>query len=305
MKHIALFFLLYSSLQAFEYNLVPQKLAEGVYCFFGKLENITKENGGNMVNTCFVQTKCGFVVIDSGPTYDYASQAYTQMQKIAKLPIRYVINTHDHDDHWLGNSFYKEKGALLIGPRTYEQNIFKGMETRMQKVLGKSLFGKTTIVKIDTIVDNNLSLSVGDKRFEIKQFEPVAHTKGDLIVYMPEYKLVFAGDLVFNDRLTSLRDGSLLGSLKVLDAIDTLDASIIVGGHGYATDANATKHLKEYLLTMKKEVQNALDNDISMEAVTKKVLMPQYKEMKLYDILHSRNVFDAYQELEMYEEEEE
>ena len=305
MKHIALFFLLYSSLQAFEYNLVPQKLAEGVYCFFGKLENITKENGGNMVNTCFVQTKGGFVVIDSGPTYDYASQAYTQMQKIAKLPIRYVINTHDHDDHWLGNSFYKEKGALLIGPRTYEQNIFKGMETRMQKVLGKSLFGKTTIVKIDTIVDNNLSLSVGDKRFEIKQFEPVAHTKGDLIVYMPEYKLVFAGDLVFNDRLTSLRDGSLLGSLKVLDAIDTLDASIIVGGHGYATDANATKHLKEYLLTMKKEVQNALDNDISMEAVTKKVLMPQYKEMKLYDILHSRNVFDAYQELEMYEEEEE
>ncbi len=305
MKYVLLLFLISSSLQAFEYNLVPQKLAQGVHCFFGKLENITKENGGNMVNTCFVQTKAGFVVIDSGPTYDYAEQAYVQMQKIEKLPVKYVINTHDHDDHWLGNSFYKSKGALLIGPRTYEQNIFNGMETRMQRVLGKVLFGKTTIVKLDTIVESNLSLRVGTKHFEIRQLEPIAHTKGDLIVYMPEYKLVFAGDLVFNDRLTSLRDGSLLGSLKALHDIDVLDAKIIVGGHGYMTDANATKHLKEYLVTMKKEVQNALDNDVSMEAVTKKVLMPQYKEMKLYDILHSRNVFDAYQELEMYDEEEE
>jgi len=289
----------------FEYNLKPQKLEEGVYCFFGKLENINKQNAGNMVNTCFVQTNKGFVVIDSGPTYAYATQAYAQMQKISPLPVLYVINTHDHDDHWLGNSFYKEKGALLIGPRTYEENIFKGMETRMQRVLGKVLFGKTSIVKLDTIVDSNLSLRVGAKNFEIKQLEPVAHTKGDLIVYMSEYKLVFAGDLVFNDRLTSLRDGSLLGSLKALHGIDVLDAKIIVGGHGYVTDANATKHLKEYLLTMKKEVQNALDNDISMEAVTKKVLMPRYKAMKLYDVLHSRNVFDAYQELEMYDEEEE
>ena len=305
MRYIISVLLSFSFGFGFEYNLKPKKLEEGVYCFFGKLENINKQNAGNMVNTCFVQTKKGFVVIDSGPTYAYATQAYAQMQKISPLPVLYVINTHDHDDHWLGNSFYKEKGALLIGPRTYEQNIFKGMETRMQRVLGKLLFGKTSIVKLNTIVDSNLSLRVGAKNFEIGQLEPVAHTKGDLIVYMPEYKLVFAGDLVFNDRLTSLRDGSLLGSLKVLDAIDSLDAKIIVGGHGYVTDANATQHLKDYLLTVKKEVQNALDNDISMEAVTKKVLMPQYKEMKLYDVLHSRNVFDAYQELEMYDEEEE
>jgi len=289
----------------FDYNLKPQKLEEGVYCFFGKLENINKQNAGNMVNTCFVQTNKGFVVIDSGPTYAYATQAYAQMQKISPLPVRYVINTHDHDDHWLGNSFYKEKGALLIGPRMYEQNIFKGMKTRMQRVLGKTLYGKTSIVKLDTVVDSNLSLILGNKTFEIKQLEPIAHTKGDLIVYMPEYKLVFAGDLVFNDRLTSLRDGSLLGSLKVLDAIDALDAKIIVGGHGYMTDTNATKHLKQYLSTMKNEVQNALDNGISLETVTKQVIMPQYKTMKLYDVLHSRNVFDAYQELEMYEEEDE
>jgi glyoxylase-like metal-dependent hydrolase (beta-lactamase superfamily II) len=284
--------------------LKPKRITEDVYCFFGKLENISKENAGNIVNSCFVQTKEGFVVIDSGPTYAYASQAYTQMQKIAKLPVKYVIITHDHDDHWQGNSFYKSKGALLIGPRTYEQNVLAGMETRMQRILGKELYGKTKIVKLDTIVDDNISMSVGNEIFEIKQLEPIAHTKGDLIVYLPGTKVLFAGDLVFNGRLTSLRDGSILGSLEALKKIDAYHAKVIIGGHGYQTDTNATCTLEAYLREMKKEILDAQDHDIGMEEITKKVVMPAYKEMKLYDMLHKRTVLDAYKELEMMEDEE-
>ena len=305
MKSIITLCLFLWTAQAYEYNLTPVKVSEDVHCFFGALENITKENGGNMVNTCFVQTKQGFVVIDSGPTYAYAKQAYTQMQKIEKLPVKYVINTHDHDDHWLGNSFYKSKGALLIGPRTYEQNVVVGMETRMQRTLGSELYGKTKIVNLDTIVDNNLTLKLGDKVFEIKQLVKKAHTQGDLTVYLPNEMVLFAGDTVFNGRVTSLRDGSLIGSIKILEEIEALRPKVIIGGHGYRTDVNATKVLKRYLLEMKEEVQKALDDDVSMEEITKKVTMPKYKDMKLYDILHSRNVFEAYRELEMYDEDEE
>ena len=122
---------------------------------------------------------------------------------------------------------------------------------------------------------------------------------------MQKEKVVFVGDLVFSGRLTSLRDGSLMGSLKMLDKIDDLHAEVIIGGHGYDTKSNATHGLRDYLTELKKEVQNALDNDISMEEVTKKVIMPKYKDMKLYDVLHSRNVFVSYQELEMLDEDEE
>ena len=305
MKSIIALCLFLWTAQAYEYHLSPVKVSEDVHCFFGALENITKQNGGNMVNTCFVQTKQGFVVIDSGPTYAYAKQAYTQMQKIQKLPVKYVIDTHDHDDHWLGNSFYKSKGALLIGPRTYEQNVVVGMETRMQRTLGSEIYGKTEIVNLDTVVDNNLTLNVGGRLFEIRQLVPKAHTKGDLIVYLPDEKVLFAGDLVFNDRLTSLRDGSIIGSIKALAKIDALHAKVIIGGHGYKTDVNATQALNAYLHEMKEEVLDALDNDVSMDEITKKVTMPKYKAMKLYDVLHSRNVFEAYRELEMYDEDEE
>lgn len=305
MKSILLILLTSSFVFGFKYTLKPQKVAEDVYCFFGKLENISQENAGNMVNTCFVQTKEGFVVIDSGPTFAYASQAYDEMQKIAKLPVKYVIVTHDHDDHWLGNSFYKSKGALLIGPRTYEQNVVVGMETRMQRTLGKALYGETKIVTLDTIVDDNLTLKVADKTFEIKQMVTKAHTHGDLIIHLASEGVVFAGDLVFNGRLTSIRDGSLMGSLKMLDEIDALNPKVIVGGHGTVIDSNATKSLRTYLTQIKKEVREALENDVSLEEVTQKVLMPNYKNMKLYDVLHSKNVFVSYQELEMLEEDEE
>ena len=304
-KHVVIILLTLSCLYGFEYNLKPKKVSKDAYCFFGVPEEISKENGGNMVNTCFVHTKEGFVVIDSGPTYAYASQAFAQMQKIAKLPIKYVIDTHDHDDHWLGNSFYKSKNSLLIGPQSYEQNVVVGMETRMHRILGDKLYGKTSIVKLDIVVDNNYTIKVGDRCFKIKKLVKKAHTQGDLIVYLPDEKVLFAGDLVFNDRLTSIRDGSLIGSINALKKIDALKPVVIVGGHGYKTDANSAKTLKKYLIEMKKEVLEALDNNIPIDQVTKKVLMPEFKDMKLYDVLHSRNVFEAYRELELYSEEEE
>ena len=305
MKSIITFLLTLCFVFGFEYNLKPKKVTEGVYCFFGKLEPIEKQNAGNVVNSCFVQTKVGYVVIDSGPTFSYASQAYEEMQKIASLPVKYVINTHIHDDHWLGNSFYKSKGALLIGPRTYEENIVVGMETRIQRILGKELFAKTKIVKLDKIVDNNLTISLGKEKFEIKQIENIAHTKGDLVVYVPSKQSLFVGDLVFSGRLTSLRDGSILGSLSALDKIDAYHAKHIIGGHGYVTDASATKEFKTYLSEIKSQVLKAIDDDVGMDKIVKKVSMPTYKKMKLYDVLHARTVLDAYRELEMIEDDEE
>ena len=289
----------------FDYHLHPKKITENIYCFFGALENISKENGGNMVNSCYVKTKKGFVVIDSGPTFAYAKQAYTQMQKIAPLPVKYVINTHDHDDHWLGNSFYKSQGASLIGPQTYKENVIDGMQTRIERILGKKLFGKTTIVKLDTVVDDNLTLSLGSEIFEISQPITLAHTKGDLIVYLPHQEVIFVGDLVFNGRLTSLRDGSILGSLEALDVIDNYHAKTIITGHGYQTDENTTDEFRRYLSEIKKQVLEAQDNDVGMEQISKKVTLPHFKKLKLYDVLHKRTVVDAYRELELMDEEDE
>ena len=272
---------------------------------------ITKENGGNMVNSCYVRTKEGYVVIDSGPTFLYAQNAYTVMQKIDALPVKYVITTHEHDDHWLGNSFYKSQGALLIGPRTYEQSIagkehsMRAEETRMARIVTKETFKGTAIVALDRVVDETPYLfTLGGVKFEVNRLVEKAHTKSDLVVHMPEKKVVFTGDLVFNERLTSIRDGSIIGSLKAIEALEKLEADTIITGHGTMTDKSATARQKAYLSQMKEEVLKAIDEGIGLDKITQVVKMEAYKSEGMYEVLHNSNVLKAYTELEMYDEEE-
>ncbi|UFH59655.1 MBL fold metallo-hydrolase [Sulfurovum mangrovi] len=312
MRGFGLFLLTLVSLEAFDYHLIPQKVTEDIYCFFGKPEMITKENGGNMVNSCFVKTEESYVVVDSGPTHEYAKQAYEAMQKIASLPVKYVITTHTHDDHWLGNSFYKQQGALLIGPREYEQSIagkaysMKPEQTRISQIVSKDAFKGTEIVPLDQLVGQSLyKFKEGGVDFEIKQLVPKAHTTSDLIVFLPQKRAVFTGDLVFNDRLTSMRDGSIIGNLKAIEILEALDADTIITGHGRRTDRDATVHQKAYQREMKEKVLEAIDEGVGMERITETVPMEKYKNDAMYKALHKRNVLDAYSELEMYEEEDE
>ncbi|MDD2451344.1 MBL fold metallo-hydrolase [Sulfurovum sp.] len=312
MRGFGLFVLTLVSLEAFDYQLTPQKVTEDIYCFFGKPEMITKENGGNMVNSCFVKTEESYVVVDSGPTHAYAKQAYEAMQKVASLPVKYVITTHVHDDHWLGNSFYKEQGALLIGPREYEQSIagkaysMKPEETRISQIVSKDAFHGTEIVALDQVVEQTLfKFKEGGIDFEVKQLVPKAHTESDLVVFLPQKKALFTGDLVFNDRLTSMRDGSIIGNLTAIEIMEAMDAETIITGHGTRTDSHTMDHHKAYQSQMKGEVLEAIDEGVGMEKITKAVPMEKYKNEAMYEALHKRNVLDAYAELEMYEEEEE
>jgi len=285
----------------FDYKLKPVQVNKDVICFFGKSEPITKNNGGHIANCCYVSTVKGFVVIDGGPTYSFASQAYAKMQKISPQDIVYVINTHKHDDHWLANSFYKEKGAKIIGPFSLKDSVGKDEITRIEREVSRDAFAKTKVVYPDIYVDKNKTFKVGNTTFEIKELEHIAHTVGDLIVYIPE-KIIFVGDLVFNDRLLSLRDGDITGWLKALDKIEAMKWKYIVSGHGKIIDNSALKLTKNYLLDLKKEVSAALEDDVEIGDITKVVTLKRYKNVKMYDLLNKQNILSAYQTLELEEE---
>jgi len=134
MRYILSLYLFTISLFGFNYHLKPYSISEGVECFFGLASTVNKINGGNIINTCFVETDDGFVVIDSGPTYSYAQQAYTIMQKMSKMPVKYVINTSTDEVHILGNGFYKERGAILIGPKDYNKRKKISLKKKIKRV---------------------------------------------------------------------------------------------------------------------------------------------------------------------------
>ena len=291
------------SLFGFNYNLKPKKVSENVWCFFGKLEMPTKENGGNMSNHCYIKGNSSYILVDSGPTYKYAQQAYEAMSKIDKLPVSVVINTHEHDDHWMGNSFYKEKfNAKLIGVEIQDINYHEGDKTRMHRLLTHDAIDGTKIVKLDKYIKNEETITFDG---EVFKFVPVGqgHSKFDVFVYMPKRKVLFSGDLVMNGRITSNRDGLVIGQLKALKTLSQYNFDVLVPGHGFDTTKNAMNESIKYFGLLKQRVLDAVEEDVGLEGVTKFVKMLEFKDKKMFEMLNNGNVLKAYSELEFYEEE--
>jgi len=288
---------------AFDYNLKPIKVSSDIWCFFGKLEAPTKENGGFMSNSCYIKTNKSYVLIDSGASYDFANQAYKAMEKIEKLPVNTVITTHAHDDHWLGNNFYKEKfNAKIYGPALINKEFNTNSEIRGVKVLSEENKKNTKFVAIDEIINETKTLNIDGKEIIVIPTGVKAHTSDDLFVYLPNDKVLFSGDIVMNGRVTSNRDGSVIGSLKALEMINSKKWDVLVPGHGVDTSKTAADETIKYFTLLKQRVLEAIENEVTGNDITKIVTMEEFKNKALYDELNSKNVFDAFRELEFYEE---
>jgi len=289
--------------ETFDYKLEPKKVSENVWCFLGVLEGPSKTNAGAMVNSCYVKTSDSFVLIDSGPSYQYASQAYEAMSKIAKLPVHTVITTHEHDDHWLGNSFYKEKfNAKIVGPKTINEHYKDGDKTRMFNLLPANAIKDTKIIKVDITPDKTLNMTIGGEDFEMIPIGEKAHTDEDFFIYMPKRKVLFAGDLAMNGRITSNRHGSLLGQLKAIKMMKSKDYEVFVPGHGLNTSKTGMDDAEQYFTLLYERILKALEDEVDTDEITSVITMDEFKDRAMFKALNARNVSEAFTEIEFSED---
>ena len=301
-KFISLFFILSLSLYGFDFNLKPVKLSDDLYCFFGKLEVPSKENAGNMSNSCYVKGENSYIVVDTGPNYEFGKQSYEAMSKIAKLPVEAVIVSHEHDDHFLGNAFFKDTfNAKIIGPSTFNDKYSPDSKTRMMSLLPQEIMNKTRVIPVDIKIGEESKLTISGKEFTFIPLNYKAHSSEDLIIYLEKEKILFAADVIMNGRLNSTRDGSVIGMLKAVDLVKSKDWKILVPGHGFDTTKTAPNETEQYYSLIKERVMAAVEEDIGSGEVTKFVTMEEFKDMPFYDVFNKRNVFDAYTELEFYD----
>lgn len=289
------------SLLAFDYSLEPKKISDTTYCFFGLAEVMDEHNNGNMSNSCFVNMGTSYLVIDSGPTYSYALQAYEKMKRIHNLPISYVINTHTHDDHWLGNSYYSTLDVKIIGSAVFADET-PVEKTRMQKRISPEAFLKTEQIFPTIFVEDEKILNINSRKVHLISVNRKAHTDGDLFVYIPDEKIVFAGDLVFNERLPSIRDGNMKGWLETLDNLRAMDLEFIVGGHGEIVSKNSIDLTYNYIKALVDNITPLIEDGKTIPDVLEIVTMKEYKDINFYDSMHRQNVEIAYRILEWEDE---
>ena len=319
-----------------DYNLKAVKISERVYCFFGEMDMPTKDNAGAMSNICYIKGDTSWIAWDSGPSDLFAKQAYEQMQKIADMPVKHEFISHEHDDHWLGNHYFKETfGAHIIGPHSINVNYygprlqikdeghpsatgevkdFPGMQTRMVKALYQNAIRGTILLPVDeSPTQKSTWYDIDGVKMEYVNVG-YSHSEDDYFLYLPDDKVVLVGDLVMNGRVTSNRDGQVLalndegkpeGQIPAIKEIKARDWNNIVPGHGFLVDKNGADEAQLYFNLIKERVLEAIDNDVAQGDITKVVTLEEFRDKDLYYLLSPGNVYRAYEELEMYEEPDE
>lgn len=250
-----------------------------------------------MVNSCFVDMGDSYLVIDSGPTYNYAKEAYSLMKTIKDQPIAYVINTHAHDDHWLGNSYYRQLGIDIIGSAQFKNEV-KAEMTRMQRNVTKEAYKHTTQEFPNIFIEDKKTISINKHKVEFSRVHNKAHSSSDLLVYIPSKSALFMGDLVFNERLLSLRDGNINRWIEELEKAKNGKYMFIIGGHGSMVNQHSIDITLAYLVALRDKIKNALDEDLDITDAINSITMDQFKNIKMYDLLHRQNVETAYRTLE-------
>jgi cyclase len=284
------------------YDLKPNKISNSVYQFVGKTEAPSKINGGNMVNTYWIKTDKSYIVVDSGPSYNYAKAAHKAMQKIANLPIKYVINTHMHDDHWLGNNYYKELGATIYATHAQAKKFPIGSDAHMLSVITKEDAANTKIIEIDKFIEKDFTMKIDNTVVDFIHFDYAVHSPEDVMIYLPKEKTLIAGDILFSQRITSIRDGSVEGGLKSLDLVEKMNVKVYATGHGKFTDKTALKQMRSYFMALKTTARKAIEDGVDIDKYVKTADFSSFKDMAMMDILHKSNLGFAYTEYEFFEE---
>ena len=181
--------------------------------------------GGAGGNTGFVVGKDGVIVIDAKTTPESAKEMLDGLAKLTPKPVTHVILTHSDRDHVNGLAAFP-KGLTIIS------------QANAKKEIEESLDGPDAAPRdyLPTkTVDKEESLTIDGVRFQLLHFAP-AHTSGDLIVYLPEQKVVFTGDLVVSLNPFPLihleKHGSAAGWIESAKGMLALNADTYVSGHG-------------------------------------------------------------------------
>jgi quinoprotein relay system zinc metallohydrolase 2 len=281
--------------------LSMQQVAPGVYVHFGAEEVSNAQNHGDIANIGFVVGARCVAVIDSGGSIRIGERLRLAVQAATAEPVCYVINTHMHPDHVLGNAAFR-KGAtppVFVGhSRLASALAVRGAIYRraLLRDSGENL-AEDEIVLPTLQVTEPLELDLGERKLLLRAW-PTAHTDNDLTVFDATTGTLWLADLLFVDH-TPVVDGSLRGWLAVMAEIGLLQPRRVVCGHGTPTDwRQALAAQERYLRLLLDETRSAIAAGRSLSEAVDSVGATEKGRWLLFDEFHRRNVTAAFAELE-------
>lgn len=277
------------------------EVANGIYVHGGLQVGLQHEHADDIANIGFIEGDKCLAVVDSGGSLSIGYKFLSAIKAISDKPICYVINTHIHFDHVLGNYAFKDTGAEFVSHINLPDMLLTSQDFFIDQYadylkLNDELIKDAIVIPTKT-VEETLELDLGNRIITLHA-HPVAHTYTDLSVYDEQTKIIFLSDLLFMQRLPIL-DGKLKGWLAVMASLDALNIAQAIPGHGQIiSDWPTAKQAQErYLTTLMKNTRAKIAEGAFMEEVIEQVESNE-DDWLLYEEDHKRNVTRAFKELE-------
>ena len=276
------------------------EVASGVFVHAGALEDWLPANGGDIANLGFIVGSRCVAVIDTSGTPQLGLRWRAAIERTTRLPICFVINTHAHPDHVLGNAAFVGPDTRFVASAKFNAAM-AAREPYFLRALSRDfgiLLAREALVYPTIGVDGTRELDLGD-RVVVVQTWPTAHTDNDLTVYDRKSRTLFTSDLLFARHIPVV-DGSLRGWLDTVQRLAKIDAALIVPGHGptQAGGPGAWQPQQAYLEALLQETRAAIKARKTLSQALESVGVRAASRWQLAERFHRRNVTAAFAELE-------
>ncbi len=205
-------------------NPYVDELVEGVYAY-------VQPDGGWMVNNCgvVVDGSGTAVLVDTTSTERRNRAVLAEVARVSRGAPKAVVNTHHHPDHTYGNGFLPAE-TLVIGHEKCRDEVLRaGLEAT--KVITTPDYGDLTLRPPELTFSDRLTLHLRDFPVELIHAGR-AHTSNDVLVWLPEQRALFAGDLAFAGGQPFLLEGSVAGFRTAIATMRELAPEVLAPGHG-------------------------------------------------------------------------
>lgn len=277
-----------------------EEVAPGVFVYEAPIALAGPANLGAIANLGFVIGRDAVAVIDTGGSLAAGQRLAAAIRARTDRPVRWVINTHVHPDHVLGNAAFEGPDVTFVGHRNLPEALASRAEGYLagNRALVGDAFAGTRIVPPTRLVERTLELDLGGRVLRLEAW-PTAHTNTDVTVLDVATGAWFLGDLLFVHHVPAL-DGRLKGWIATLRTLRARLAQVAVPGHGPArvTWPEALVPIERYLAALESDVRLAIHQGETMRQASERAARSEAGAWSLFDAFNARNATTAFQELE-------
>ncbi len=278
------------------YGLAPLNVAPDTYVFVGAKEDFSPKNGGNIVNTGFIATDAGIVVIDTGPSLRYGTEMRTIIERTTGKPVVMVVNTHHHPDHFLGNQAFRD--VPVRAPSLVREGIEREgavFTDNLYRLSGEWMRGTEPLAPTADLTPGIMNL--GGHKLEFMVLS--GHTPADLVVLDHTTGVLFAGDLVFSNRAPTTPHADFDRWLAALDHLQQLPFRVLIPGHGDVVEGRrAIEQTRDYLSWLQVTLRLAAEQGLDMAEAMALPIPERFQDLELVRSEFQRSVAHFYQGLE-------